>query len=256
MGLAERLQEQALKFERLASFEVDQCGRLVSAHGSGADNLGLFELLVELGSKRASGSDDFADKFANEPFPIRVCEQFVRRKAGTEGAARLNLSGQESFLSRCARDTEAVEGDVPGELFPMGLGEIFGDAAGDTSVAKHCGDLVRARLRKASEFAEHHCAVVDVMNDAGLSAVQAHEAKAAEDLFWRDNFGQLLLVAEAVLQSNDCCGGADQRRNQFRQTVVCRGFQADQDQVSHADIFRMGGRLGVNVKIAIAAVDG
>src|SRR5437764_15466972 len=74
LGLAERFQKEALEFERLAPFEVNERGRFVSAHGEGARNLCFLQIVVKLEAKRASGGDDIADQFANKSFPIRISQ--------------------------------------------------------------------------------------------------------------------------------------------------------------------------------------
>ena len=216
----------------------------------------MFEIVTQLKSKGASGSDNFADEFANELFPIRIGQEFVGRETRTDKSPRLNLAGENGFLSGGAGNTKAIEGDVPGQFFPVRLGQIFSDAAGNSCLSKHCGNLMHARLRQTAELAHNDSTVVDVMNHAGLRAVETNEAEAAENLFGSKDFCQLFLVAEAVLKSNDCRGGANQRRNQFRQTVVRGRFEADQHHISHPDFLGMPGADWMNVKVAITALDG
>jgi len=83
--------------------------------------------------------------------------------------------------------------------------------------------------------------VGDVMDDAGLGAVEADKAHAAEDRLSREQFRQYSLVGQAVLECQQGGMLADQRRQQFAEAMVRRGLQGDDDKIARADFPR---RLG------------
>ena len=85
---AQRFEKHALQFQRLAAFEINERGRLVSAHRPRA-----FDLFFGIGNgnfkpQRAGGGNDFQHQFAQEFFPARVGEQFVGGQEPAEGVSR------------------------------------------------------------------------------------------------------------------------------------------------------------------------
>jgi hypothetical protein len=162
----------------------------------------------------------------------------------------------QSFIAGGTGNAEAVEGDVPDQFFPLRLRQIVGDLAGNPGVLKHRGQFLRARLGRLLKLAEHDQAVVQVMDDARFEAVEANEAEAAENLFRREEPGQLFGVAQAVLECDDDRVRANQRRQQFGKLVVGGGFERNQYHVAAADFLRHPGATRLNVKIAFDAADG
>ena len=63
---------------------------------------------------------------------------------------------------------------------------------GNAGVAKHRRQFVGAWLGRALKLAEHDLSVCHVMDDARFDAIEADEAKAAEDLFRREQAGPVV----------------------------------------------------------------
>ncbi len=63
---------------------------------------------------------------------------------------------------------------------------------GNAGLTKQRGQFVGARLRRPLKFAEHDLPMRRVLDDARFDAVEADEAEAAQDLFRREQAGQLL----------------------------------------------------------------
>src|SRR5687767_11448659 len=116
-------------------------------------------------------------------------------------------------------------------------------------------DIVRTRLWPAGELAQNYFSVRDVLNDAGLDAIQANEAKPAHDLFATEQLRELLFISEAVLERYDGCSLIDQRRQQLGELSVGRRFQADKHDVADAYLSGRARAFRVDVKIALRAVD-
>src|SRR5438445_657583 len=108
---------------------------------------------------------------------------------------RVRCAADNCIISGGAGHAEAVEGNVPGQLLPVGASKIVGDGARDASMAKSRGDVVRARFGPALEFADDDLAVIDVMDQTGFKPVQTNEAKPAHDLLRREEAGELVFVA-------------------------------------------------------------
>jgi hypothetical protein len=106
------------------------------------------------------------------------------------------------------------------------------------------------------KFAEHNLPVRRVVDDTRLGAVEANKAKAAQDLFGREETGQLFLVAQTILECDHGSVRTDQRRQQFPELIVGRGLKPNQNDVARSDFIRRPGAPGLNVKIPINTVDG
>ena len=102
-----------------------------------------------------------------------------------------------------ARDTQAIERNIPDQFFPMSLSQVRGDLARNSSMPKHPRDVMRARFGPALKFSQHHQSMIDVLNHARFEAVQANKTKAAHNLFRGKQARKLLLVAKSVLQSEN-----------------------------------------------------
>ena len=101
-------------------------------------------------------------------------------------------------------------------------------ASAEAAEAFHASD----DFRQAFDLS-HNCAMVDMVNQSGLDSVQADKAQSAHDLFAWDDFGQLLLISQTVLQSKHRCGWSDQWRDQFSEPIIRRGLQSNEDQLRH-----------------------
>src|SRR5688572_3325786 len=106
----------------------------------------------------------------------------------------------------------------------MRAAQIVGDFTRHAAVADGGGDVVRAWFGPAGKFSQYDAPVADVLDDARRDAVEADEAKPAENLCGRKERGELLFVAESVLQRDDRSVRIDERRQQFRELIVRRGL--------------------------------
>ena len=120
---------------------------------------------------------------ADPGFPGRVGEELIRGEARCEWAFRGQKPQIEGGKPGGAGDAKAVEWDIPHQLLPVGMTQVFGDLAGHAGIPKGLGDLMGARVRRTLELTEDDPAVGDVADDSGLDAVDADKAEAAEDLF-------------------------------------------------------------------------
>ena len=113
-----------------------------------------------------------------------------------EGALRHIVTGH-------ARYSEAVERNVPGELFPACSLEVFGDLARDARVTKHRSDIMRSRLGPALVFSQDNLSVRQMLDHARLDSVQTNVANSAQDFLCAERLGESRFVAEPVLQGED-----------------------------------------------------
>src|SRR5258706_14510279 len=203
--LTQRLQEKTLQLQRLSALEIDQGGRPVCAHRARSGDLGFFQAVLQFEPESPGSSDHFENELSNQPFPVGIGEQFVRREARTERTGDEHSALQNRFFARSAGYPQSVEWNVPGQLLPMRLCEIARDLARHTSISEHQCDVMSARFRPASKFSQDHCPMINVMNDSWLDTIQTDKTETSEDLLRPDDFSQLLFVAEAVLQSQDRC---------------------------------------------------
>ena len=63
-----------------------------------------------------------------------------------------------------------------------------------------------------------------MMNNTGLSAIQAHEAESSQDSFLSEELSQLQLIPKPVLQGQQQRRSASERREEMRELIVRRGF--------------------------------
>lgn len=200
-----------------------------------------------------TGGDYFGHQLIYNSKPARVSQQTVGGETVRQGTAV--SAGYESIEARATGDSQAVERNVPNELFPVGAFEIIGNRAGDPGVAKSGSDLVSARFGPALEFADFDFAMGEMMNDAGFGAVQANEAKPAENLFDGKKGGEGFFIAQAVLKRQERGVRSDQGREQRREEMIDRGFERDDHQVAGADLSGILGGAGTSVEIAFRTED-
>src|SRR5204863_1371978 len=111
-------------------------------------------------------------------------------------------------------NAQAIEGNVPDQFFPMSAGKVVGDFANNSRVSKHGRDLVSARLGPALKFPKQNPSLAKMMNHAGRSPIQPDETETTENLFDWKQLRELLLVAQTILQCDDCRPRPDKRRQQ------------------------------------------
>ena len=172
-------------------------------------------------------------------------------EAGADGLAGEEPPDECGVESRRAGDTETVERDIPDQLFPVRLFEVGRDIDRDAGRADELGDRGGQLIRRTTVAAEDDLAVGDVMDDAGLGAVEADKAHAAEDRLGREKFRQCSLVAQAVLECQQGGMLADQGRQHFAEAMVRRGLQGDDDEIARADFPRRLGGDWADMKIAV-----
>jgi hypothetical protein len=165
------------------------------------------------------------------------------------------LSADYGGIAGGASDTQSVEGDVPSELFPVSAREVFTNPARDSSGLENCSQFGSARTGPALKLTEDDLAMVNVMNQAGLQAVQANETEPAQNLFRGHELRELLFVAQAILQGEDSGCGSNEGRQQVAELAVGGGLQADDDQVAGADLLWCPGAPGPDMEIALRAAN-
>lgn len=134
-------------------------------------------------------------------------------------------------------DGEAVEGDIPDEFAPLGASEGVGGVAGDSGGLEGVGDLPgECAVGGWLVFTDGDFSAGGVADVAWGDAVDANKAEAAENGVLREELGELLDVAEAVLQGEKACFGADQWGEDTLVMGVGGGFPRDDDPINRADI--------------------
>src|ERR1041385_3149034 len=164
--VTERFEKNGLQLERLAPLEINQGGSLVRAHRAGALDLLISNRIVDRQLEAASRGNHFKHEFTNEFFPAWVRQQFVcGQTRGVVGHRVVRILRDESLKAGRRSHTQAVERNIPHQLFPMGSGEVVSDFAGDSGMTKSGGDFMCARLWPALKFTKHNHPMIDVMND-------------------------------------------------------------------------------------------
>jgi hypothetical protein len=92
-----------------------------------------------------------------------------------------------------------------------------------------------------------------VLDNAGLEAIQANKAEAAEDLFGRKDRGENFFVCEAVLEGEDCRVRINEWRNEGRELVVGGGFDGDENEIAGTDLVGSFRAFGTDVEVAFGA---
>ena len=269
LRLTQRFQEHILQFQRLASLEVNQRGRLVSAHNARPIDIFVRQRWGDLKIQRVGGGDDFEHQFADELFPMRIAQQNVSgQNRGMTGdrwpafAQKLRPGRQvtgwirECVVTGGTSHAQTVEGNIPNKFLPMRAGKIISDVTRYSGLAKECSQFKCTWLRGSLKFAEHNLPVRRMLDNTRFDAIEADEAEATQDLFRGKQAGQFLLVTQTVLQRDDSRVWTDERREQFRELVVGRGLQPNQDYVAHTNFVRCPGASGLNVEITVNAADG
>lgn len=155
-----------------------------------------------------------------------------------EGGER--RTGKEMFRVQAAGDDgEAVERDVPDELFPAREGEAGLDAAWDVAGAEGVRNGEGAFTRAVEMLAKGDEALGAVIDHSGGEAVDADETQAAEDPLGAEMTGEELFIAEAVLQGEEQGVAVQQRRQQAQEFHVGGGFEGDDDEITGAYGVRM-----------------
>ena len=107
-------------------------------------------------------------------------------------------------------------------------------------------------LLAAGIVADANSALAEVPDRTRFAAIGAEKGDAAHDLLRRECLGELLLIAETVLQGQNGCFVANQRPEQLIHPLVAEGFQADQDQVNLTDLSTLSVALHrLQVEVAI-----
>src|SRR5262249_18007809 len=125
----------------------------------------------------------------------------------------------------------------------------------DAGLTEKIGDLVSARLGRAFEFAKNDFTMINMADDAGFDAIQANEAKPAQDGVRRNELGKGLFVSESILQGEDGSGRGDQRWNQQSKLIVGRGLKSNEHKIAYTDFFWSTRAFGMHEKISLRAVD-
>ena len=88
-----------------------------------------------------------------------------------------------------------------------------------------------------------------MLDHAGRGAIEADETQRAHDALRAPARGEILLVAEAVLQREQRGAFVQQRRNDFVQRRVRRGLQRDEHEIARPDLRRRraGTRVGSTI---------
>jgi len=92
----------------------------------------------------------------------------------------------------------------------------------------------------ALKFTEADEAMGAMVDGAGAGAVDAGEGHAAEDALFAEESGEVIFVAEAVLESQD--GGVvfQQGRDEGLEEVVAGGLQCDDDPIDFGHVADVG----------------
>lgn len=245
--------EHGFDFQRLAIFEINEGGGAISAHCAGAFDHSCRQLGIEIEGFGVGDDDDFIHQSAHPIFPFGMRQELVGGPRGAES------SGQRFTFERGQADgggyAKPVERNVPNEFFPEALFEIIGYGTGHTGFLKQRGESVRAFLGRAGVFAHDDFAEGKVLDDAGCSAVQAHEAQSAEDFFHAKKFSKFLAIAEAILQAENRGMFTDERRDEFGVVFIGSGLERYEHEIARADGFGRIVRIRIHGEIAIGTID-
>lgn len=122
-------------------------------------------------------------------------------------------------------------------------------------MADGAGDVMCAWLGPAVELAHDDLAVGLMTDNAGFQAVEADEAKAAENLLCRKQLREGFFISETVLQSEHGGVGANQRGQELGELVVGGGLEANEHDICHTDLFRGAGAFGIHMEVAFRTED-
>src|SRR6185503_3190010 len=98
--------------------------------------------------------------------------------------------------------------------------------------------------------------MINMMNNSRLRAVKTDKAESAQNLFDGKEPGQMFLVAQAVLQSDDGGSRTDQRWEKLAKLVIRGRLESNEDQVTDTNAFRRAGAFGPGIEVALRAVNG
>jgi len=103
---------------------------------------------------------------------------------------------------------------------------------------------------------DDNAAIAEMVDVAGLAAVNADEREAAEDTLGPEPIGEAVFDAQAVHQGEDFGLGPDAGPDELLGIVEGSGLEGADDQVDAANV--PGGAVGVDlyVEIAVTALDG
>jgi hypothetical protein len=116
---------------------------------------------------------------------------------------RLDPPLQDRLKSRHAGHPEAIEGNVPHQLFPARLFEILRHFAGNARAGKGLADVMGARLRRTAIFAQDDGPMRKVQDFPRRNAVQTNEADSTHGFFGPRDGGDGGFIAQPVLQRQD-----------------------------------------------------
>ena len=254
-GQTERFEEETVEFEFLAALKINEGGGFVGAHRFCAVDVDVRGGFGHGKPAGLRGMDDFKHQFADELEPARIGKEEIGGKTRAAFLGWGELAGNHGLDSRATCNTKSVERNVPNQFFPVGLFEVFGDFARHAGGGDKGCDGMRSRQGRAAIFAENNHSVIDVVNLPRRGAVDADETEAAHCVCVSGNGGDGGFVAEAVLQSEHDCAGANQRTEERGQRGVGGGFEGDDYQLHGADFFGSPGAPRLDVEVAVNAFD-
>ncbi len=155
------------------------------------------------------------------------------------------------------RDGEPVEGDVPAELLPQDGFERILRAAIDPGPCEQRDGGEHGVIGRALGRRHPHVPGQRVLDDARGQAVDADEAKAGHEPVARDQVGERLHVAHAVLERDQDGSRSDQRTHLVGQGRVRRRLGRDDDDVTGTEAVGRRARGGhAHLPLALAIAQG
>src|SRR5205085_8930522 len=119
----------------------------VGAHFAGAGDVEVGQRVRQWCATGAGGGDDLGHDAADERFAFGGGEELVGRLVEDGG--------------------EAVEGDVPDELFPAAVAKVGQHVTRNLAIVEDAGNVIGKRAGAALEMAEADVAVGGVVDRAG-----------------------------------------------------------------------------------------
>ena len=144
----------------------------------------------------------------------------------------------------CGADTpagnaQAVERDVPAELFPAGETQVRGNTSLDVGCAEQCFQP-RGLIRVVERVPDGDAAVFEVMDNARRAAVDADEGHCAEDAFRVEPFGEAGFDAKSVHEHHDARVRPEAWLHKLLRVLDGGGLQRADDPIDLAQL-RSGG---------------
>lgn len=198
-----------------AGDEVEHAAGAVVAHRFRGRDLVLDEGVRQEMAEVVGNADDFAHERAGEGVERGIGEDLVRGDAAAE-------------------DGEAIEGDVPDELFPANGGDAVSEGAVDAAGVEDFAGSRGRRPGTGNPGSKRDLALCGMFDDAWCGAIDAGEAHAAEDPLCAPAVSEVFFVPEAILERENAGVFAEQWRDDGIKRAVVGGFQGDNDEVRRA----------------------